>query len=100
FPEDRGSVPGQDVGRPRSACNQDQGFDPRHQLNRPRNPKHRRQLGRQTRSAPSPACGGGLGRGFSCAYESSCMAPPPPPPPTRGGGGGGIVPAWGSRVAT
>src|SRR6267378_1440823 len=33
-----------------------------------------------TRSAPSPACGGGLGRPGE---------PTPPPPPPGGGGGGG-----------
>src|SRR5262250_3876361 len=40
------------------------------------------------RSAPSPARGGGLGRGRACTDESCCVRPPPPPPPPRGGGGG------------
>src|SRR5262249_17475671 len=37
---------------------------------------------RQTRSAPSPASGGGVGRGL---LEGGCR-PPPYPPPARGGG--------------
>src|SRR5215470_7423011 len=41
------------------------------------------------RSAPSPARGGGLGRGRACTDESCCVPPPPPPPPTGGGGGPG-----------
>ena len=33
FPENRRPLPRQDVGRSRSACDQDQGFDPRNRLN-------------------------------------------------------------------
>src|SRR5215813_11731107 len=39
----------------------------------------------KTRSAPSPACGGGLGRGRVCTHEAFCM-PPPYPSPASGGG--------------
>src|SRR5215468_8258451 len=42
-------------------------------------------------SFPSPACGGGTGRGHATRFvrASSPPPPPPPPPPPRGGGGGG-----------
>src|SRR5262245_64050312 len=43
------------------------------------------QRERQTRSAPSPACGGGVGRGSVCT-ESFCVPPPYPSPPSGGGG--------------
>src|SRR5258708_4717605 len=42
---------------------------------------------RRTRSTPSPACGGGLGRGWHARMSLAAWAPPPPPPPRAGGGG-------------
>src|SRR5215470_7463087 len=57
------------------------------------------QCKRQARSAPSPACGGGLGRGSNrMIYHVACplpVRPPPPPPPPPGGGGGGGAPPGG-----
>src|SRR5260221_10530473 len=38
--------------------------------------------------APSPACGGGWGRGLIVS-TLLVVGPPPPPPPPPGGGGGG-----------
>src|SRR5262249_44703210 len=43
------------------------------------------QCDRQTRSAPSPACGGGVGEGVS-ANDLSYGSPPPCPSPASGGG--------------
>src|SRR5215470_6146296 len=37
-------------------------------------------------SFPSPACGGGTGRGHATRFVRA-SSPPPPPPPPRGGGG-------------
>src|SRR5262245_65445344 len=36
-------------------------------------------------SFPSPACGGGTGRGHATRFVRASSAPPPPPPPARGG---------------
>src|SRR5215467_8334587 len=47
------------------------------------------QCKRQARSAPSPACGGGLGRGSNkMIYHVACPPPVRPPPPASGGGDG------------
>src|SRR5215510_2583254 len=43
-------------------------------------------------SVPSPACGGGTGRGNG-RTSVCCAPPPPPPPPSRGGGRAGSPPA-------
>src|SRR5262245_66173043 len=41
--------------------------------------------GPRARCVPSPACGGGLGRGHAIGFERAW--PLPPPPPQTGGGG-------------
>src|SRR5262249_33533729 len=44
----------------------------------------------RTRSTPSPACGGGVGRGCARTHEC-CRMPPPCPPPVNGGGDAGAA---------
>src|SRR5262249_15544584 len=50
---------------------------------------------------PSPACGGGTGRGHATRFVRASSPPPPPPPPPPGGGGprhpGGERPSEGGR---
>src|SRR5579871_3112776 len=44
---------------------------------------------KRARPVPSPACGGGLGRGPGGRLKACGRGPPPRPPPRGGGGGGG-----------
>src|SRR2546430_13119411 len=44
-------------------------------------------LPRLGHSVPSPACGGGTGRGHATTVMRA-SSPPPHPPPAKGGGGG------------
>src|SRR5262249_52922710 len=40
---------------------------------------------RRARCIPSPACGGGRGRGYATRFMCASSPPPQPPPPCRGG---------------